>query len=346
MAPEPRSLREVTEESGFTPADVAYLTKLDESTICRMWDQVDWLDRVKGQSLQALIASVPGVGTYVCEYSLAARRGRLVNDLADGGLHVDVGTFQDLVSTGRVVEQHLANALEAAAHVMRRDLRHAAAHLARFWGLNQDLALNFLFLPSGEGGLLEDRAPLVEASIAVTSQLAKRHQSFHATLARANLSHQIAKSTDRGALGDPPTDRHSALHYRSATMGLLIETDDVELVHRYQGEFERNPLVRLVEAWAFPTYTRDSLPTSDMSVPRSLVLRRTATEMLREIESYNDAYFHYLMAVGIPVVLRRDPTFGFLDTQLKTAITRRLDETPTQRDPRLLHTLTKELLTR
>jgi hypothetical protein len=45
-------------------------------------------------------------------------------------------------------------------------------------------------------------------------------------------------------------------------------------------------------------------------LPSSLSLRNTATEVLREIAVYNDAYLYYLVSTYIPVALRRDPAFG------------------------------------
>ena len=54
MVVAPKPLARIAEASGFCMADVAYLAGLDESTVCRLWDDPEWLDRVKGRSLQAL----------------------------------------------------------------------------------------------------------------------------------------------------------------------------------------------------------------------------------------------------------------------------------------------------
>ena len=69
-------------------------------------------------------------------------------------------------------------------------------------------------------------------------------------------------------------------------------------------------LAALVEGWAFPTYTHDAKPTPDFSLPRSVLLRRIAKEVLREIDTYNEAYLYYLAETSIPMILRTDPTFG------------------------------------
>jgi hypothetical protein len=52
----PTSLAHIAMDSGFTMSDLAFLAGLDESTICRLWDDPNWLDRITGRSLQALLS--------------------------------------------------------------------------------------------------------------------------------------------------------------------------------------------------------------------------------------------------------------------------------------------------
>src|SRR3954453_18518403 len=108
----PKSLARIAESSGFGMADVAFLAGLDESTICRLWDNPDWLDRVKGSSLQAIVAVVPGVGEYVLGYSLADRRSRLADRLSDQEVEIDTLAFRRLVQERGIPEQYLSNALD------------------------------------------------------------------------------------------------------------------------------------------------------------------------------------------------------------------------------------------
>lgn len=330
MSIEPRPLRDLAGEQGFSAADVAFLTGLAESTISRLWDYDDWLDKTRGPSLQTLIAVIPGLGDYVCDLSLTSRRRRLIDNLEHHGVTVDTDRFHHAVASGILPEQDLATALEAALHVMRGDDRRATAHLARFWGLRQDHALALVYGPNG-GGLLTDRAPFIEASIALADRLAARPHAYHSMVAQANLAHQVAKATGNAPdqARRPPVDRQSALAFRSATMGLIIETNDPETAQHYSNVVAHTSVLALVEAWTFPCYTRDVRPTADLSVPQSIVLRRTANEILRELDVYNDAYLDYLVATGIPVVLRRDPTFGLRAADLVTAIERRMDNRPT-----------------
>src|SRR5947199_494387 len=85
----PLPLSKVTEDAGFTMSDVAFVSGLDESTVSRLWDDPDWLDRVSGKSLQSLAASVPGVAEYFASHSVLVRRNTLVSQLEADGLPVN-----------------------------------------------------------------------------------------------------------------------------------------------------------------------------------------------------------------------------------------------------------------
>ncbi len=117
----PQTLAQLAQVSGFTMADVAFLAGLEESTVSRLWETPDWLDRIKGRSLQALIGVLPGVAEYVYRHSLISRRARLIEELSDQGLEVNEDILRRLVVDERVPEQYLGNALEAAIHIMRND---------------------------------------------------------------------------------------------------------------------------------------------------------------------------------------------------------------------------------
>jgi hypothetical protein len=108
-------------------------------------------------------------------------------------------------------------------------------------------------------------------------------------------------------------------------MGRLIQSNDPEISSRYGREVDGNRLLGLVEDWSFPTYVRDARPTTDFSLPRSLLLSRTAVEVLHEIDAYNDAYLHYLTTVYLPRALKRDPTFGLKISDLSRKIAERVE---------------------
>jgi hypothetical protein len=85
------------------------------------------------------------------------------------------------------------------------------------------------------------------------------------------------------------------------------------------------PVLTIIEEWAFPTYTRDSKPNADFSLPGSILLRKTAGEVVREINQYTVAYLYYLCRTYLPLALTRDPTFGLKLTELGNALASRAD---------------------
>ncbi len=322
----PQSLAKVTEQVGFSMSDVAFVSGLDESTVCRLWDDPQWLDRVSGKSLQCLAASVPGVAEYFTAHSILTRRNRLITELESEGLAVNHEAIRQ-AAANNIPHQYLANALEAALFIMRGDAKRVCSYLARFWGLEQNRALEALYSMSDGTALLKDPSELFNASLIMAPQFARRNYSFHSILAQATFAHHIGMATGELADEFTPkiTDRQSAFMVRSGVMGLLINSSNTELAQRYDRMVEDMPVLAIIEDWSFPTYTRDSKPNADFSLPGSILLRKTANEVLREIENYTDAYLYYLSTTYLPIAMERDPTFGLRHSDLKHALLVRRD---------------------
>jgi hypothetical protein len=323
---QPHSLAKVTEEAGFAMSDVAFISGLDQSTISRLWDDPHWLDRVKGHSLQALVASVPGVAEYFASHSVLTRRNKLIGQLEAEGLRINHGALR-LPNAQNVPHQYLINALEAALSIMRGDGVRTGALIARFWGVQQNQALEALYSPASDTSLLHNPDELFAASVDIISKLNSKTYSFHAILAKAAFSHHLSIAT--GELPDnlrpEITDRQSALMTRSGVMGMLITANNTDLARDYERQVASTPVLSIIEEWAFPTYAKDSKPNADFSLPGSLLLRRTATEIIREINSYPEAYIYYLVTTYIPLALSRDQTFGLRLQDLISALSARIE---------------------
>jgi hypothetical protein len=323
---QPQSLAKVTEGAGFTMSDVAFVSGLDESTISRLWDDPHWLDRVRGRSLQALVASVPGVAEYFASHSVLSRRDNLISQLETEGLQINHQALR-LSNRPSIPHQYLINALEAALSIMRGDAHRTTALVARFWGIQQNRALEALYASSDGVALLQNPAQLFKASLALVPQLNPKSYSFHSIITKATFAHHLGIAT--GELGDDlrpsVTDRQSAFMTRSGIMGLLINSNDIELAQQYQRMVAGTPILSVIEEWSFPTYARDNRPSIDFSIPGSILLRKTAVEILREISSYTDAYLYYLCTTYLPLALTRDPTFGLKLTDLIHALNERLE---------------------
>lgn len=319
---EPAALSRIAADAGLSLSDVAFIAELDESTVSRLWADPAWLDRVTGSSLQRMIASVPGVAEYVTVYSLTSRLSRLINELADEGLIVDQTALEACRSDG-VPVPYIANAMQAALHAMRGDDATVVSYLARFWGRDQDKTLERLFSDSSKR-LLANPERLLAASAELTPRLRRPGYSFHSILAEAALVHHARQASGEAPDLSEIRDRRAAMTLRSTVMGLLIKRNELDLAQHYERVVDRSPTLALIEEWAFPTYARDARPEPGFTLPRSLLLRNTAAEVIREIDSYSDAYVHYLLSVYVPLALSRDPTFGLQLPRLKKAINRRL----------------------
>ncbi|MGH3810279.1 MAG: hypothetical protein ACRDRU_27400 [Pseudonocardiaceae bacterium] len=307
-------------------SDVAFLAGLNESTLSRLWDDPCWLDRISGKSLQALISTIPRVGEYVLGYALSDRRAHLAKNLTKHGVTVNRDAFKALVLDHGVAEQYLSNALNVALPIFEGDADQAAAYLFRFWGRDQDLALSYLIGTSDGPRLLLDPNPLIVAAVRIVDQLAARTNSFHAIVGQAALTHHLARVAGCPFSPDMSTiNRQNALSFRSLAIGRIIATNDSDLAVHYCSSVAGNSFLSVIEEWSFPTYTHDARVTHDFSLPRSLVLRNTANEVLREIDTYNDAYLYYLAMTVVPTLLRRDPSFGARLPDLQKLLHNRLD---------------------
>ena len=223
--------------------------------------------------------------------------------------------------------QYLINALEAALGIMRGDDRRVCSYLARFWGLQQNHALESLYATHGDRALLQNPDQLFTASIEMAPRLTRKSYSFHSILAQATFAHHLGIATGELDSDFLPSisDRQSAFMVRSGIMGLLINSSDTDLAQRYERMVHQAPVLSVIEEWSFPTYTRDSRPNPDFSLPGSILLRRTAREVLREIENYTEAYLYYLCRTYLPLALDRDPTFGLKLTEVGRALSNRAE---------------------
>jgi hypothetical protein len=82
-----------------------------------------------------------------------------------------------------------------------------------------------------------------------------------------------------------------------------------------------------------------------MALPRSLLLRQTAAEVLREIDSYGDGYLYYLITTYLPLALARDPTFGLRIGELRAALLTRRETVADSTIRRAMDTLTQQIPT-
>lgn len=305
---------------GYNADDLAFLSGVDIGLIRSLWDDFQWVERATGGVLQAFVGAVPGIDTYLRELAIHSRVAGLAETLSDNGLELRWDTLGVLRAAGSL-DQYVVHALQAALHIVQQDAVGARNYLCRFWGQRQDMALGLVFRDGGDG-LLQDPALLARAAAALRVELAP-DDTAASGIAAANLVHYSAADIDHSDM--KTTTRASALVHRSHTMGEIIGSNDVDLSERYCADVAASGALQAIEDWSFPTYSGDCKVTNDFSLPRSILLKHTACEMTREVETYNEAYLHYLVTVGIPCALKRDGTFGGARAELKSAVQGRLD---------------------
>lgn len=151
--------------------------------------------------------------------------------------------------------QPLATVLEAAAAVMRMELRETVASLSRCWGLPQSHALDAVFSLSPDAlatqpHLLTDKA----------MQLIERVNTGNAmrpTIGIGILVHKLTRLT--GAMPErvPVADRCSAFVYRSGIIGMLLGRGDLDAAVAYHRQLQADPLLRRNELWSLVTFGGD-----------------------------------------------------------------------------------------
>jgi len=298
-----RPLADLAEDAGLTAADLATFAGLDGAIVRRLWLRDDWLDGLHATSLVALVGVLPGLLEHIGTVAVGQRLETVTADLADHGLTVNQEAVTDAIAGG-VDDTHIGTALQSAALIVQGDPT-AAGHLARSFGRDQDHALGLVF-----DRLLDNPEPLLDAAAGMVDQLRCRRSTGHTFMAGAALRHHLARA-GRRIDHQPPTNANQAAFLRRSTaIGLVLASDDTDIVDAYASDVDRSSVAARVELWSMAAYVRDVRPGADFWVPRNVVLRNTATEVIRELADYNDAYCAYLAAVFLPRALALDPTFG------------------------------------
>jgi hypothetical protein len=342
-------LQEIAEEAGYSASHVASLSGLHLSTVVRHWQDAQWFDHLDGASLRKLVASLPGVDEYLRVYPHLSRQQRLAEELCALGVEVDQEGIRHAVVTAGIAPARVSNALETAAQLLTGNVRGCVALLSACWSCEQDRATRALFAVDAPARLLQDREPVLRAAEGMKTELETgRGFSFPRLLAASALRHYLAiEGGERCEDLEAPIVElryaRDAFLVRGLYMGLIIRSGNLEYAERYRRLVERSPAARLVEAWSFPTYAGDRLPTADFTLERSIVLRRAAKEVLLEFSSYNDAYIWYLATTYLPLALEYDPTFGGQHERLTQAARLRMEQTAEAKVRAACEGLTKTL---
>jgi transcriptional regulator with XRE-family HTH domain len=329
-------LQDAAKAAGFTQESLAKLVGVDKTTISRLWVDPEWLDRIKSPTLKRLIAVIPGLDSVLTLSSLADRREHLKQGLLPAGIRIDDDALDAAIDEAGVPPQFLLTALEAAAHLLNENKDAAISALRACWGRPQTRALDIVFgTHQVAGPIIGDVATLVDAAESMFEVLLRAKGTSHRrTIAQAHLAHHVGKAKGRlihEEVKDPTArrrlkDQRTSLFLRGAYMGVLRKTDDLDLASHYNEIVAVDPLARLAELWAFPSWTGDSTAQEEIDAPH-VPLTRTASEVVYEIGEYNDAYVWYLVNTYVPLAVQHDATFGGKLFELSVSLQERAERT-------------------
>ncbi|MDT0351116.1 hypothetical protein [Pseudonocardia charpentierae] len=312
-----RRLRDLAEKAGFNVASLAAMIEVNEATLYRVWLSETWDQEIESINLKRLLSVIPGATEYYAASVFRERSAQVVQLFQKSGFALNMDEL-DRALAGGITPQYLLNSLESVYHVLRGDQDRAIKHLQAAWGLKQSRALDVACGNNPNFDILKDRTELQAAMRDVLSKLlARRGYSFPRTLAEVNLAHQLGKASgDVAEQADAKVRKNSreekyGFMLRGSYMGALRQADDLDLARRYKARVERSGIVKVVESWAFPTWTGDYPVRSTFELPSEVRLTHTATEVIHEVREYNDAYVWYLVTTFIPLALETiDPKFG------------------------------------
>lgn len=330
-SPEPIALGRLAEAAGYKASDLVRLTALSASTFSRIWDDPEWLDRVDGGTLMGLVEMVPEIAAYVGRHPHLRRHQQFRSLLAEVGVEVDRADIAAVVEHARLHPSLVTVALRAALLMLQENDDEAIKWLHNCWGRQPTRGLDVLFGQVNGVGLLKDPEPVISAAERMLDRFRSRiHWSLQLVLAEVVLTHHLTKSVGEHPRWDTlggrsPKGKREAICMRGALMGELRVSDDHDLAGRYGSLVASDHTVALVEDWAFPTWTGDQLPSDKFMLRSSLILRRTADEVVYEVEHYNEAYLAYLVKTYIPRAFMRDRSFGGSAEILAAALMERAD---------------------
>jgi hypothetical protein len=327
-----RTLRDLAERAGHSPASLADALGVDETTIYRHWVADDWLDRMQSHAIRKLMAVVPGVDLEYSRSVVQERVDQLISEGQAAGFQVSGAAFAEAVEHAHMVPQFLCSAIEAGLSVMKGDLERSVRKL-RCWGREQTWALHAVYGSAGTAPVFPDHTTLIAASREMFEKLSTSRITYQRSIALGHLAHHLAseieldiKSPARRRAG--LRDEMAGFFVRGAYMGSLRRTDDLDLAGRYQELVSTQGTARLVELWTFPSWTGDLSPSDNFNLPQGIVLRNSAKEVIKEIKEYNEVYAWYLVTTYVPLALEHaDRTFGGMIKELTAALRYRAERT-------------------
>jgi len=263
-----RTLRDLAEKAGHSPASLADALGVDETTIYRHWVADDWLDRMQSHAIRKLMAVVPGIDQEYSRSVVQERVDQLIKEGAAAGFEISGAAFSQAIEQAAIVPQFLCSATEAGLSILKGDTDRSVRKLRSCWGRPQTWALHAIYGSAGTPPVFPDHQALIGASREMFEKLSSTRITYQRSIALGHLAHHLAaqiemdiKSPARRRAG--LRDEMAGFFVRGAFMGSLRRSDDLDLAGRYNELVATEGAARLVELWTFPSWTGDLSPSAD-----------------------------------------------------------------------------------
>jgi hypothetical protein len=129
-----RTLRDLAEKAGHSPASLADALGVDETTIYRHWVADDWLDRMQSHAIRKLMAVVPGIDQEYSRSVVQERVDQLIREGAAAGFEISEAAFTQAIEQAGIVPQFLCSATEAGLNILKGDQERSVRKLRSCWG--------------------------------------------------------------------------------------------------------------------------------------------------------------------------------------------------------------------
>lgn len=311
--------------NGLRAVDVSTLSGVSQSTVSRLWDNRRWIERVEGATLCKLMAVSPSVGEYVRNWGESQRLEVAVQSAIEVGVVVRRRALADLLRA--TPASAVIAVLSAVAEMMQGNYDHASRLFASSWGQKVNSVADTMLAegPAAVFGNLDAVLEAADTFVSTPPVFTDRNQ----IVGYGIVEHKLIKSgvIRTRQMVNRQQNTHAFLT-RSAAIAQILSEDDLGYVDRYRDQVFARQSLTVAEVWSHATYAHDlSVHRERLSNTTSLVA--TATMTAADINSRNDAYVYYLLAVLLPLLLKVDPRLVERHPQvaaaLKVAVEERTD---------------------
>lgn len=289
--------------SDLRAVDASRLSGVSQSTLSRLWDNPNWIQRVEGDTLSKLMAISPSVGTYVSKWGENQRLNAVARCAEAAGADIRHAALTKLAHSAPT--STVIALLSAITEMMHGHYDNASRMFASSWGQRSNGVADSFF-ESGSAGIFEDMQTILTSAEEFLSN-PPGFADVTQIVGYGIVGHKLIRT---GANESLPVLEHKndtlAFLTRSSTIARILSSDDLAFVEWYRDRVSTRRDLSAMEIWSHATYSHD-IPMSQRRLPKTTRLSATAAMSVDDMYTQNDAYVYYLLVVALPLFLIMDP---------------------------------------